>query len=198
MDLKYFFNDFFFSLSSNHQLHSCKENFYTIADKKIRNIINNSQLRAGGNGEIDFGSLNKLIFPFHQMGSINSLHLFGLDEMIIFSYYIKNKHKYFKVADIGANIGLHSIIMAKCGWQVNAFEPDPLHCNILLRNLAYNKISNQVNLNKTAISSKSGRSNFTRVLGKYNRESFDRILVKCLRRNYKIFKLMLKSINQNN
>ena len=90
MDLKYFFNDFFFNLSSNHQLHSCNENFYTITDKKIRNIINNSELRAGGNGEIDFGSLNKLIFPFHQMGSINSLHLFGLDEMIIFSYYIKN------------------------------------------------------------------------------------------------------------
>ena len=34
------------------------------------------------------------------------------------------------VADLGANIGLHSLIMDKCGFSINSFEPDPIHVGV--------------------------------------------------------------------
>ena len=44
------------------------------------------------------------------MGKINSSHLLGL-EIIIFTFYILNRKKISRVVDLGANIGMHSIIL---------------------------------------------------------------------------------------
>jgi len=68
------------------------------------------------------------------------------------------------VIDIGANIGLHSILMSKCGWTIRAFEPDPTHAAWLLRNLALNRVST-VELVEAAVSDKAGTMEFVRVLG---------------------------------
>ena len=65
--------------------------------------------------------------------------------IIIFSYYWTNRKRYKNVADIGANIGLHSILMSRCGWQVTAYEPDPIHCDLIKRNLDLNNVKS-VNL----------------------------------------------------
>ena len=62
------------------------------------------------------------------MGAIDSLDLFGLDEMIIFSYYYNNRNRYNKVVDVGANIGLYSIYAAKTkNCNVFSFEPSFLN-----------------------------------------------------------------------
>lgn len=52
------------------------------------------------------------------------MDLFGPNEMILFAFYQHNAGRYKKVLDIGANLGLHSILMNKLGWDVKAFEPD--------------------------------------------------------------------------
>ena len=75
-----------------------------------------------------FGNLR---MPFYSMGAINSTHLFGLDELLIFSFYKHAKKEYKNVADIGANIGLHSIVLALLGKTVSCFEPDPQTFNQL-------------------------------------------------------------------
>ena len=98
------------------------------------------------------------------MGAINTLHLFGLDEFIIFSYYWANKFRYKKVADLGANIGLHSIIMDRCGYSINSYEPDPMHIKIFEENIKNNNFSN-ITINQKAISDQSGTMDFIRVLG---------------------------------
>jgi len=84
--------------------------------------------------------------------------------LIIFAFYWKNRNRYQKAADIGANLGLHSILMAKCGWQVTAYEPDPDHAKRLSANLELNRITN-VSLAEAAVSDKPGTLEFVRVLG---------------------------------
>ncbi len=100
-----------------------------------------------------------------SMGQINSTHLFGLDELIIFSFYLKNKNRYKKVFDIGANIGLHSIVLAKTGFDVLSYEPDPWHFKILQENLKLNSIFSNVEARNMAISTHTGELEFIRVLG---------------------------------
>jgi len=109
----------------------------------------------------DFGEIH---LPYYKMGAVDSLDLFGLDELIIFSFYWTNRRRYRRAADIGANLGLHSILMGKCGWQVKAFEPDPVHAKLLRRNLTLNGSGN-VELVEAAVSDKPGTLEFVRVLG---------------------------------
>ena len=103
--------------------------------------------------------------PFHRMGAVDSLDLFGLDELIIFTFYAANKNRYKRAADIGANLGLHSLLMSRCGWQVTAFEPDPVHADLLARNLALNGADKAVRLERAAVSNQTGTLEFVRVLG---------------------------------
>ena len=103
-----------------------------------------------------------IFFPYIKMGTINSTHLFGIDELILFNFYFRNKNKYKKVCDIGANTGLHSIIMKKCGYRVDAFEPDLEHFRLAKINFAMNKV--KINLINSAVSNFSGQTQFTRIL----------------------------------
>src|SRR5437016_1885028 len=64
---------------------------------------------------IRFGPFGELTLPYRRMGAIDSIDLFGLDELIIFSFYWANRKRYRRTVDIGANIGVHSILMARCG-----------------------------------------------------------------------------------
>lgn len=63
-------------------------------------------------------------FPYYSMGKVDSLNLFDPNELILFAFYKHNRDRYRKVLDIGANLGLHSILMEHLGWDVRAFEPD--------------------------------------------------------------------------
>ena len=112
----------------------------------------------------DFPPFGSLVFPYFKMGAIDSLHLFGLDELIIFSFYWSNRARYRRTLDIGANIGLHSIMMSRCGYEVRAYEPDPTHFKLLQRNLALNQCTSVRPIN-AAVSSKPGTMEFVRVLG---------------------------------
>ncbi len=77
------------------------------------------------------GKLGYFKFPYFKMGKISSYHLLGLDELIIFAFYkhLKNK-KVKKVADLGANIGMHSLVLDRLGYKVKSFEPDIKHISL--------------------------------------------------------------------
>lgn len=111
-----------------------------------------------------FWEFGQISFPFHRMGAITSLDLFGLDELIIFAFYRANMGRYAKVADIGANIGLHSIMLGRCGYEVRSYEPDPDHFARLSANLERNSISG-VQPVQAAVSTGAGKTRFVRVLG---------------------------------
>lgn len=110
-----------------------------------------------------FGPFGPLSFPFVRMGAITSLDLFGLDELILFAFYHANRGRYRRAVDFGANIGLHSTIMARCGFEVRSFEPDPHHLSLFARNAALNGVTPE--LHAAAISIEAGEMDFVRVLG---------------------------------
>jgi FkbM family methyltransferase len=111
-----------------------------------------------------FGPFGSLSLPYFRMGAIDSLDLFGLDELIIFAFYHANRGRYHRVVDIGANLGLHSIILGKYGFSVKSFEPDPKHFSILQENLKANHIATAEPI-QAAVSTRDGTAEFVRVLG---------------------------------
>jgi FkbM family methyltransferase len=111
-----------------------------------------------------FGPFGALKFPYVGMGAVDSLSLFDLDELILFSFYWRNRHRYRRALDVGANIGLHSIVMSRCGFEVRSYEPDPTHFGLLQRNLALNGCAHVTPVN-AAVSRQAGTLEFVRVLG---------------------------------
>jgi FkbM family methyltransferase len=96
------------------------------------------------------------------MGKVDTYDLFGPNELILFAFYDKAKYRYDKVLDIGANVGLHSLLMAQLGWHVKSFEPDPEVFKHLRDNLYYEH--EDVELNEVAVSDFNGEVEFVRVL----------------------------------
>lgn len=100
--------------------------------------------------------------PYYEMGNINTKHLLGIDELIILAFY-QSANGYQKFLDLGANIGLHSIVASCAGMQVTAYEPDPETFAQLQKNLQLNQC--QVETCMRAVASYDGQASFTRVEG---------------------------------
>lgn len=113
---------------------------------------------------VPFGAFGKILLPYFKMGAIDSINLFDIDELILFAFYWANRGRYRKALDIGANIGLHSILMSKAGFEVTAFEPDPTHFEVLRKNLELNECRGVTPIN-AAVSDRAGTAEFVRVLG---------------------------------
>lgn len=111
-----------------------------------------------------FPPFGDISFPYRTMGAIDSLDLFGLDELIIFSFYWANRKRYGRTIDIGANIGLHTLVMSRCGFETRSFEPDPETFATLGGTLKINGCSRAVPVNM-AVSDHVGKAEFVRVLG---------------------------------
>ena len=114
-------------------------------------------------GEVDLGVIGKIDLPYFSMGAINSTHLFGLDELILFAFYFQNRNRYKKVADLGANIGLHSIVLSNLGFEVTSYEPDAIHFRKIKENTNANCRQNKPTLINKAISTEKGHVEFTRI-----------------------------------
>lgn len=95
---------------------------------------------------------------------ITSDNLFGPNEQVIFDFYEANKSRYKRVVDIGANIGVHSMLMARNGWIVRAFEPDPDHFQMLRANIGAHGVSHLIECLCAAVSDRTGTAEFVRVL----------------------------------
>lgn len=148
------------TLASHHATHSAiYPLFRDLAASQIKALFSDAKPQ-----KREFTPFGPLLFPYHQMGAINSLDLFGLDELIIFSFYWANRRLYKKALDIGANLGLHSILMSKAGFEVHAYEPDTVHFKLLSENVALNQAKN-IHLHNAAVSNKTGQAEFVRVLG---------------------------------
>ena len=120
-------------LNSLHSPHTELHSFLkTVARKEVETLFAEKD---DPNLTFHFGLFGNIVFPYVNMGAVDSLNLFDLDELIIFSFYWNNRKRYKNVLDLGANIGLHSIILQKCGYNVKSYEPDPLHFKLLQKNI---------------------------------------------------------------
>lgn len=151
-------------LASYPQHHARDSAFYKFIDTVMKAAFREIQADFQAGKKVTIAELGPIDLPYEKMGAIDSIDLFGLDELLLFAFYWKNTGRYARAADIGANIGLHSIVLSKCGNKVEAFEPDPNHGVKLLRNLGLNGITT-CTLHKAAVSESVGTMQFVRVLG---------------------------------
>lgn len=163
MNSGYILENLFLALPSLHNQHAPGSKVYALLKQVARREVETLFYDQIAHAK-EFKPFGDIIFPYHKMGAIDSLNLFDIDELIIFSFYWTNRKRYRRVLDIGANIGLHSIILNKCGYEIHTYEPDPKHFEILQRNLALNDCSNVQAFN-AAVSSNAGVMEFVRVLG---------------------------------
>ena len=111
-----------------------------------------------------------LTVPFVDFGGgVTSDSLFAEKEQEIFRFYEANKDRYSHAADIGANICVHTMLMARNGWSVHAYEPDDEHYiqgskNIMRDDECWGKYR-MVHLHKQAVSDRDGTETFVRVKG---------------------------------
>jgi FkbM family methyltransferase len=152
------------ALPEIYSFHSRDSKIYAFMDACRELILNEIGLDNSQSSSVVFDQFGKIILPYHNMGAVSSTDLFGVDELILFSYYWKNRDKYKNVSDLGANIGLHSIILSRCKFKVTAYEPDPVHFELLYRNLGLNDCEGVKTVN-AAVSDVTGIANFVRVLG---------------------------------
>jgi FkbM family methyltransferase len=120
-----------------------------------------------GVGNLKLGEIGRIDFGLTNLGNLDSSDLFGLDELILFSFYWKNRAIYQNFVDLGANIGLHTCVAGRLGYRVEAVEPDSAHFAILRANAKANRLTN-LTLKNEAISSQDGEAglvSFIRVLG---------------------------------
>jgi FkbM family methyltransferase len=144
--------------------HSRDSVYYQVIRELLARVFKPRANIAAEQFNVSLAELGLVAFPYEKMGAIDSLDLFGLDELILFSYYYTNRKRYKKAVDIGANLGLHSILMSRCFSEVIAYEPDPIHLEKMIRNIAMNGVVN-CKLVGSAVSDKIGKMPFIRVLG---------------------------------
>ena len=158
-----FENDLFQTISKMHSSHSRNTSWFQEHEILFANLISNLH-GSDKKNEFNFGEIGNISYPYFSMGDISSISAFGLDELIIFSYLYKNRNKYKMVLDLGANIGMHTLVMKKLGFQVVSYEPDLLHIEQFKKIMRLNNLSDN-NLVPKAISDKQGTMRYVRVLG---------------------------------
>lgn len=158
-------NNLFEALQSATSLHARDTALYKFLDACCLEAVKDSDLTSDMPKAVPFGLFGSLVMPYQKMGAIDSLDLFGLDELILFSFYAANKGRYSRAVDIGANLGLHSILMAKLGFSVTSFEPDDKHYDWLCERLKLNNVDDTVIPVKAAVSNENGQAEFIRVEG---------------------------------
>ena len=148
-----------------HRHHARDTGWYAFTDATMKRAIAEALEHFEHSEPVELAEIGKVVLPYRKMGAVDTLDLFGLDELMMFAYYWRNRDVYKTAIDIGANVGLHSIILAKMGIQVTAFEPDPQHFAVLQRNLELNGVADRVTPRMAAVSDHDGTMEFVRVLG---------------------------------
>jgi FkbM family methyltransferase len=122
-------------IASNFNQHATSTFYFN--DSKVRFEEEIRKYYQKGNFKFKLGDrAPEFNFPYLSQGKVDSANLFGMNELILFSYYeMTLGTKYSKVLDLGANIGLHTIFMTLLGSKVASFEPDPITFQILSENV---------------------------------------------------------------
>jgi len=108
--------------------------------------------------------LNKFNFKLlnTSFGNIKLLDLLNDNVSYLIYFLLLKKKSYDNILDVGANVGVHSVIFNKLGFNVVAIEPDPNHFKKLKKNINLNNLKN-IFLKNVALSNKNGLNKFYQV-----------------------------------
>ena len=105
-----------------------------------------------------------VVWPRISLGNLSSYEFFALDEMILHAFYWRNRSRYASFFDVGAHIGMDTLLAAVLGYTVVAFEPDPENFRRMNDILSVNRCLD-VESHCKGISDAAGSVEFIRVKG---------------------------------
>lgn len=152
-------------IARNHAHHSRDDQWWVTENAALDAKRPDLRVELESTSGVVVGPVGFVPFSYVEMGAINSLDLFGLDELILFSFYWRNRDRYRQAVDMGANIGLHSVLLGRMGLTVTSYEPDPNHVALLSKHLVANEVQNRVTIVQAAVAREDGVLEFVRVLG---------------------------------
>lgn len=152
-------------IARNHVHHSRAAQWWVNENESLTASRHKLRAELESTGGVIVGAVGFVPFSYVEMGAISTLDLFGLDELILFSFYWRNRDRYRRVVDMGANIGLHSILLGRMGFSVTSYEPDPSHVALLTKHVVANDLQDQVSIVQAAVARENGMLEFVRVLG---------------------------------
>lgn len=155
-----------FERIARNYMHHSRDDQWWVTENEVLDAAR-PELRAEleSTGGVVVGPVGFVPFSYVDMGAINSLDLFGLDELILFSFYWLNRDRYHQAVDMGANIGLHSVLLGRMGLNVTSYEPDPRHVALLTKHIVANDVQEHVTVAQAAVARENGILEFVRVLG---------------------------------
>ena len=155
-----------FERIAREHIHHSRDDHWWVDENEALNLSRRDlQAELESTGGVVVGPLGFVPFSYVQMGAINSVDLFGLDELILFSFYWLNRDRYRWAVDMGANIGLHSVLLGRMGLSVTSYEPDPVHVSLLTDHLVANDVRDLVTIVQAAVARENGVLEFVRVVG---------------------------------
>ncbi len=157
-DINFDTNELITYLSNNPEFQSIQSPVYQLFKKLL---IIKYAVHYHNNDYVDSILGIKIDFPSLTFGSISSRHFFGIDELLIYDFYKRNRSRYYNVADVGANCGLHSKILCELGYKVDSFEPDEKHHKLLVQFVG-KYVNNRIY--RKAVSNYDGKAIFNRVI----------------------------------
>ena len=139
--------------------------------------------------------LGNIVVPNTDNGKKKNFYdLFAFHELSLFAKYIQLKNKFKYALDVGANLGLHTIILCRLGYKVKSFEADPSTFRKLQRNLKKNLCKNYTIYN-LAISDFNGRSKFYQITDNLTANTLENTS-KQVYGKYKTINVNVKTINK--
>ena len=107
-------------------------------------------------GNVDF------LWPSRLLGNVHSDDTLDDIERGIFQFYADHRYRYRTAFDVGACIGLHTVVLAKLGYKVTAFEPLQQHVDWMYETLLLNEVEG-IDIYWGALGSPESRQRFVRV-----------------------------------
>lgn len=152
-------------ISNDIRIGGYKSDFYNDVATLLKNYFYRHYGPTGECRDLEINGV-PIYLPYTRMGNLDSVCLFGIDEVIIFYLYSVYLGSAKCILDIGANIGLHSIVLGRLGFEnIYCFEPDPITFEQLQKNVQLNGLCEYVHPINAAMSETNGTVNFTRVHG---------------------------------
>ncbi len=111
----------FTALVETRELHGPTTGFSRAMKGLLKPYFRSSEFARTEPRAIPFGPFGEIVFPYRSMGAVDTIDLFGFDELVLFSFYLANRTRYRRVVDIGANLGLHSIVLSRCEFEVFSY-----------------------------------------------------------------------------
>jgi FkbM family methyltransferase len=141
-------------------MHSSNSEWYKSFSASWRKILENHEIV----DDVLILNLGEIVIKlsYVSFGNISLKDIINLDELIIFSFYLKSR--FHALVDLGANVGLHTLVAKKMNMTVLSYEPDPTHIAIFKQNMRINNESS-TGIREVAVSVNGQPVDFVRVLG---------------------------------